>query len=279
VLTDQLFEQWNVDAADLVRIMQGAVGDADLFLGGSLADDLGTEGSDIDLYCFVTEDPPWTGPRVARYGPASIELHVVDVRQAAERVGSLLPLLLAEEPPPPQQWPLLTGGDIRLLHALYRDRRLHSGSGGAEWLRRQTGADLLHIHLALRATITAAALARDVASLVGPEQGWTALYCARLAVESALDAALATCGLVNPNPKWRVLLALQARLTNEAVPNESQLLDGLFPDTRNAEAIGVCLTIASSCLEVVAQDRFLMRFPSVSEAVHGFADKDRGHLR
>jgi Nucleotidyltransferase domain len=274
VLTEQLFEYWNVDQDTLVGAVRDIVGDADLLLGGSLADDLGNEGSDIDVYCFMMKEAPWSGPRLAECANATLELHVVDVRAATRMVGSLLPLVMDENAPPSQEWPLLSGAALRLLHALYRDRRLIAETGSAEWLRWHTGADLLHIHLALRATMTAAALAEDVDLLAGPEQRWSALYCARLAVESALDAALASAGLVNPNPKWRVPLALQAKFVYDAFPDEPELLHGLFPTASQvAEETHACLAIAERCLSIVAQDAFLMRFSSAAAAISEFRSR------
>ncbi|HZB32339.1 MAG TPA: nucleotidyltransferase domain-containing protein [Streptosporangiaceae bacterium] len=274
MLTEQLFEYWNVDQDTLVGTVRDIVGDADLLLGGSLADDLGNEGSDIDVYCFMMKDAPWSGPRLAECGNATLELHVVDIRAATHTAGSLLPLVTDDNPPPSQEWPLLSGGTLRLLHALYRDRRLNAETGSAEWLRRHTGADLLHIHLALRATTTAAALAEDVDLLTAPEQRWSALYCARLAVESALDAALASAGLINPNPKWRVPLALQAKLVDDAFPDEPELLHGLFPTASQVEEeTHACLAIADRCLRIVAKDAFLMRFSSAATAITEFHSK------
>lgn len=269
MLTEQLFEHWNLDPETIVRTAGEQVGAADFLLGGSLADDLGTETSDVDVYCFVAGDPPWTGPRVARCGAVSLELHVVDVQAAARRVGSLLPLVVTDPPPVPERWPFLAGGDLRLLHALYCDRRLHATTGNSEWLRQQTGADLLHVHSALRASLTGVALAEDAEALTGRDHLWTALYCARLAAESGLDAALACAGLVNPNPKWRLPLAARARLVDETFPCEKELVKGLFPTPDGLrESTRRCLETAAECLRRVMRDAFLMRFPIVSESLH-----------
>src|SRR6266536_3614759 len=142
MLTEQLFEQWNFDHEMIVGKVHAVLGPCDIFIGGSLADDLGTSGSDVDLYCI------------------------------------------------------------------------------------------------------------------------------RLAVESALDAALASRGMVNPNSKWRVPLAQRVQLVDPQFPDLETLLGGLFPDPRApGEAVRRCLDTAAHCLRVVTDDGFLASFPIVAEAV------------
>ncbi|HET8681960.1 MAG TPA: hypothetical protein VFM54_08810 [Micromonosporaceae bacterium] len=267
MLTEHLFEQWHIDEEALLDAVRRGAGECDVFLGGSLADDLGNTGSDIDLYCFLdTPEPASVGVGVTECGGARVELHVVGTA-AGSLIPDLTPLVSGSFPGR-AQWPFIPEQFRRVVHALYRDRALaRHPDGPAERLRRRTGADLLHIHNALWATAAVASLAEDAAALTGPDESWSALYCARLAVEAALDAALACHMLVNPNPKWRVPLAFRARLLDQAFPDPQQLLAGLFPDASSfGTAVAACLAATRRCLGVVTADAYLASFDAVPDA-------------
>jgi len=269
MLTEQLFEQWNFDHEMIVGKVHAVLGPCDIFIGGSLADDLGTSGSDVDLYCFLEDAPvDVRRPLVTECGDASLELHVVEVAAAIGQTESLASLVVDAADLPPHQWPLLSPQELRRLHALYRDRGIYRAVGAAESFRRAAAPDLLHLYVALRALLTCVSLAEDVGALVASEERWSALYCSRLAVESALDAALASRGMVNPNSKWRVPLAQRVQLVDPQFPDLETLLGGLFPDPRApGEAVRRCLDTAAHCLRVVTDDGFLASFPIVAEAV------------
>jgi hypothetical protein len=196
-----------------------------------------------------------------------LELHVVTVDAEHARADSLQALIVDDEPPPPQRWPLLSPQRYRQMHALYRDRALRAGEP-SEIARQVLAADLLHVYAALRATLTAGVLIEDLLMFEGPEHISARLYCARLVVENSIDAALAARELVNPNPKWRLLLAQRARFVDSDFPDPDELLAALFPDISDPEkAISGCLSVAGACLDVVASDGILNRFDTVREAV------------
>jgi hypothetical protein len=262
MLTDQVIEQHDLDTAAILAEVHRLLGACEVLLGGSLADDLGTMGSDIDLYCFPDRpDPDVRRPIVTQCAGVTLELHVVDWEALAE--DDLSALIVPSEPPPPSQWPLLSPQHLRQLHALHRDRALRAGPITAD-ARRRSGADLLHIHVGLRAALTVGALADDLEVLDGPENDYARLYCARLAVESAIDAALATLDLVNPNPKWRLLLASRALFLDPLFPDTEELLPALFPRIEEPHRQTInCLEVAVRCLRLVEADGVLRRFPAV----------------
>jgi hypothetical protein len=262
VLTEQVFEQHNIDPIAILAEVHRLLGPCEVLLGGSLADDLGTMGSDIDLYCFPPRsDPQVRRPMVTSCFGTTLELHVVDWEALADE--DLSTLIIPSEPPSPQHWPLLSPQRFRQLHALHRDRALQAGPI-TDRARRRSGADLLHVYVGLRAAITVGALAEDLVVLDGAENDYARLYCARLAVESAMDAALATLDLINPNPKWRLLLASRARFLDSLFPDPEKLLPALFPRVEQPDReLAVCLAAASECLRLVEYDGVLRRFPAV----------------
>jgi hypothetical protein len=268
MMTEQLFEYWNVDQETIAARVVDLVGPCDILLGGSLADDLGGLRSDVDIYCFQSGPPKHREHfQSVRCEQATLEIYTVDIQTAPRMTGDLRPLILEPHPIPPHKWPLLSAHGIRILYALFRDRILRQETNAAEQLRTKVGADLLHICVALRSTSVAVSLAEDAASLTAPDETWCALYCARLAVESALDAALAASGMPHPNPKWRVPLASRAELAGLSIPPVSELLTGLFPKSSPPEdAVTHCLSTAKSCLTAVESDGYLMLFPQVREA-------------
>lgn len=268
MIADQVFELCNVDADAVTDHVTGLIGACDIFLGGSLADDLGTVNSDIDLYCFrMGSEEPDPLPIISPCGDAMLELHVATVDAERAKSDSLQALIVDDDPPPPQLWPLISPQRFRQMHALYRDRALRAGEP-SQTARRALAADLLHIYAALRATLTAGILTEDLLMFQGSEHTTARLYCARLVVENSIDAALAARELVNPNPKWRLLLAKRAQFTDPDFPNPDELLSALFPDISDPEkAISRCLSVAGTCLEIVHSDGILRRFDTVSEAL------------
>lgn len=273
MLTDQLFETWNIDTEMLVRAARSVAPDGDVLFGGSLADDLGTVLSDIDLYHFSPGPAAATStPRVLKLGEVFIELHSVDVDAPGDALPDLRHLLLSDCSAAAENLPLISGRTMRMLYALYCDRRLSGDGKAAESLRRRTGADLLHVHVTLRSVLTATALVDDVRTLNTPEHRYTCLYCARLLAEAALDALLATRGLMHPNPKWRLMLAERAAIGWAAFPRVPELLPALFPHVDDpVEAVAYCVRMARTCLEVVNTDGLLASFPIVPEALAAVA--------
>ena len=266
--TDQLFEQWNTDTSAIMAETIKRIGPCDVFIGGSLADHLGTAGSDVDLYCFrATEAQTSPFPIHTTCGDARLELYIVNVNSAMSGDSSLRSLVTDNPPPAPHRWPLLSPQRFRQMHALYRDCALSAGEASSA-ARVALAPDLLHIYAGLRAILNAGALAEDLLMHDCAERAPTRLYCARLLAESAIDAALSTQELVNPNPKWRLQLASRAGFTDPRFPETDRLLHALFPDISDAEkAIAQCLAIAADCLHLVVAEGSLRRFPSVGESL------------
>jgi hypothetical protein len=275
MLTSQLFEQWDIDTGVLVDVVAEIVGPCDIYLGGSLADDLGNSGSDIDLYCFLREGAPVPPrPPTVHCGGAAIDLVIAGGAYSPAERESLLPLLLGPAEAPEDQLPLLSPGLFRQLYALYRDRKL-AGQGWAEVPRQRFGADLLHLYLAMRSTLATAALAEDLLALRSSGHLPAATYSARLACEYAIDAALASEGFVTVNPKWRVALLEQARMQC-AMPDAELTQAGLFPDPRNGlDALRNCLEAASVHLEHALANPMLARLHVVRGAAQLVADSGR----
>jgi hypothetical protein len=271
VLTGLLFEQWGVDTGWVAGIARDAVGPWDFFLGGSLADDLGSVTSDIDVYCFTRGVPAGRRTVSGGAGRPVVELHVVDVAPETRTSDSLVPLVTSAVPLPPAEWPVLTGTAFRALHALQRDRVLSIEDGAAEAMRAALGADILPLYVALRASVAAVALLGEAASRPAAESPWHALYRARAGVESAVDAALAAGGTVCPNPKLRLTLARRAGLLAEdggPVTPES-----LFPDPRAArDSLVACARTASALLTIVREDAYMARFPAIATAADDVDD-------
>lgn len=258
-MTSQLLELWGVDDGALVDTARKAVGSCDVYLGGSLADDVGTITSDIDLYCFV--DRQSTAARVpsivTRTRGTVIECHIVFAHDYLQYGESFKDILTG--PDDPARMPYPSPADLRCMHALYRDRALASGSS-AESVRRNTASDLTHIYVALRSAISCESSAEDALAMLDVGEYWNALYSARLVAEFALDTALAVAGEFNPNPKWRMSLAERARFNGTLPYDIEGLVPGLFPNPLGrADAFGAVLALAQGCL-LAASDSLLRTF-------------------
>jgi hypothetical protein len=216
-----------MDAERLSAAARDQLGECDIFLGGSLVDDLGGTASDIDLYCFLPSGQPRPAHAAIGLGTVVVELHAVPVDEYAHYPHSLVRLLSGPPAPGGIDLPLPGNGDLRLMHALWRDHVLTPGRL-AESIRVTTGADLLPLYVMVRAITSAASLVLDAINHLDARDGWAALHCARLAAEAGCDAVLASAGVYNPNPKWRISLLHRTELATRAGA-DSDLLDALFP--------------------------------------------------
>lgn len=281
MITQDIFEIWNIDTDLITDEVIRLVGPCDIFLGGSLADDLGTMKSDIDVYCFREDgNTTTTFPVISRVGDVILEIYTVNVNAEFSEYESLKPLIVEDVPPAPQRWPLLSPQRFRQMHALYRNRGLKEGKC-SDFARHILAADLLHIYVALRAMLSVGTLTEDLSTLTDPENAAARLYCARMIVENSIDAALATRELVNPNPKWRLRLARKARFIDSQFPDSEFLLSGLFPAAGDIErAVGMCLQVSDKCLDMVRGDGILTRFEAVmvaADLLHSAAGDAKGN--
>lgn len=266
MLTAQLLEFWGVDDAALVDCARHTVGPCDVYVGGSLADDVGTITSDVDLYCFVADaSTAPSEPVVAtRCGAVGVECHVV-VGPAYAGFPESLAVLLTDPERAAVRTPYPSPAALRCMHALYRDRALAPGPV-AEAVRRATAADLTHLYVGLRSVISSAASAEDALAMVSMGEYWTALYGTRLVAEFALDAALAAGGRTNPNSKWRMALAERAILAGDLPYDMDGLVPGLFPSPLGiGDPFGDAVALARGCLDVAAEG-MLSTFPQLHHA-------------
>ncbi|NEC19619.1 nucleotidyltransferase domain-containing protein [Streptomyces parvus] len=266
MLTSQLFEQWNIDTELAIKTVQQAVGPCDIFLGGSLADDLGNEASDVDLFAFLPEGASSTQNQlVLPCGGATLDITMVSGDATPGPRENLKSLLLAESDIGEAEVPLLSPRVFKQLHALYRDRSL-TKSDTSERVRQRYAADLLHVYMAVRSILACAALADDL--IASPDQdSKAALYSARIAAEYAIDAALASEGLLTSNPKLRHSLLDRARLAND-LPDDGLVQVGLFPDPSTGRlAVSKCLASALAFLHYAGEGHMVSRFTLVQHSI------------
>jgi hypothetical protein len=270
--TDHLFELWCLDPERLSRAARTQLGDCDIFLGGSLVDDLGGTASDVDLYCFLPPGRVRPAHGAIAIGTTLVELHAVRVDDYVAYPHSLVRLLSESAAPGGLDLPLPSNGDLRLMHALWRDHGLARGEL-AESVRVATGADLLHLYVMVRALSSAASLVHDAINHLDAGDGWAALHCARLAAEAGCDAVLASTGVYNPNPKWRISLLHRARLGKLAGREDLRLLDALFPrpEPTPQQAATGCVSALRTSLELVRTYPLVSAFPAVAELEKGLA--------
>lgn len=264
--TDHLFELWCLDAGRLSRAARAHLGQCDVFLGGSLVDDLGGTASDVDLYCFLPPGQPRPAHGAIAMGTVVVELHAVPVDEYLDYPHSLVRLLSGPPAPGGLDLPLPSNGDLRLMHALWRDHGLTRG-GLAESVRAATGADLLHLYVMVRAITSAASLVLDAINHLDARDGWAALHCARLAAEAGCDAVLASFGVYNPNPKWRISLLHRSRLATPAGREDFHPLDALFPrpEPTPEEAAARCVRTLWTSLAQVRTYPLVSAFPAVND--------------
>jgi len=264
VLTTQLLEFWGVDEAALVDVARRTVGPCDVYIGGSLADDVGTITSDVDLYCFVAGGEAPVAPAPARVGAAGVECHVVRVADYSDFPESLS-VLLTDPDRAALRTPYPSPAALRCMHTLYRDRALAPGPL-SDAVRRETAADLTHLYVGLRSVISCAASAEDVIAMLSMGEYWTALYGTRLVAEFALDAALAVGGHVNPNTKWRMSLAERAIVAGDLPYDMDGLVPGLFPSPLgDGDPFTAAVALARGCLAYAA-DGMVPAFPQLATA-------------
>ena len=265
MITDHLFEEWNIDAGILEAAAKNVFGECDVYLGGSCSDDLAGRNSDIDLYCFTPRSQNELRAQAIGFGDVLVEFHPISQVDYVNYNHSLHPLLSAPKPPEGLNIPLPTTSDLRCMHALWRDRAIRRGPY-SESGRRSTGADILHLYVSLRSIVTASNLLKDASCLVEDGDFWAALYCVRLCAESMSDAVMASVGYYNPNAKWRVSLLQRAfqdvRLSRE---DPRPLLEALFPNPTPDLSFSVCVCAIETSLGILQRDLTLVHARSAIE--------------
>ncbi|MEV5533679.1 nucleotidyltransferase domain-containing protein [Streptomyces prunicolor] len=203
MLTSQLFELWGIDDEILLHSCQDHGSGSAVVLGGSLADNMGTPVSDIDVYCFSDATRPDGQHAFRRLNERVVHIHTVNRTTLGSLGGPLWQLL--DEPQCLDGVPVLPPTTLSDLHALQAGRALYD-DGTLEQLRVDSGSDLLGSYLVLRNLVRTRRLLQRLKD--GP--GAPAKVCVRGVLEATTDTCLAAIGLVNPNPKWRVELLSRA---------------------------------------------------------------------
>jgi hypothetical protein len=272
MLTDALLEEWQMDRDLIASQAIDELGECDVYLGGSLCDDLGELTSDIDLYCFSRDLPTSVRSWSSANAVPTVHAHTIHVGDETERLVNLTPLVVSMDPVALSDLPIMTGEIFRSMHALFCNQRLARGLGAGEDFRSRTGADALPVYVALRAVHTAQQAIDHVTRRGGRavEPSFEAIYRVRVGVEAALDAAVASRGLVNPNPRFRIALAQRAGLLSLGSATRSDVLSALFPDFRRGAAqIEEAAQCARELLEIVYEDAFLSAKIGSNTAVAG----------
>jgi hypothetical protein len=251
---NHILEAANVDTDTLTARARAAGCRGALVVGGSLADGLGTELSDVDLVAFEpSADGPDDGQRVAisrhQWGRLTVDLHRVAVPTLVRICAPYREHLLAA---PDRPLPRLPYEILVLLHAIHAGLPIAEQPRVAE-LADTVGADLFPALLGLRALGSFLHHYRDGRQLRALLLTRPALAAGRGAAEAAADAALALSGRVNPNPKWRVLLLENAaRDPRSDLLAWSDLLDVIM-DPASAGDAGAVLAIAAGAAGAVAE--------------------------
>jgi hypothetical protein len=204
---NHILEAADVDVTDLLAVAAREDCRGPLVVGGSLADGLGSELSDVDMTCFEPSSDGFDDRQIVsitshRLGPLCVDLHRVSAPALTAICAPYREHCLSAPQRPLGRIPY----DILvLLHAL------HSGIPVAEAdqlnrLADAVGADLYPTILGLRALGEFLSRLKDGRQLATLQLTRPALAVARMAAEATADACLALSGRTNPNPKWRVLL-------------------------------------------------------------------------
>ena len=200
MILDEVVERSGCDVDALHAAALAMVGDVPMVVGGSLADDLGHPGSDVDVYCFVDHVGP--APPCSAATPALLDLHLTPP-ELIDEAAALGHALLSD----PAAYDLtgMSESVLGALHALALGTALHREDEIAR-LRLHARADLVSFHLASAALDAFAWLAVEAVALMGETDEVTELAMLVRAAEAAIDAALGAAGQACPNPKWRFAL-------------------------------------------------------------------------
>jgi hypothetical protein len=248
MLTNQLFELWGIDDRILLHTCQDDGLGSAVVLGGSLADNMGTPGSDIDLYCFSDATQPADQHTFLRLNERVVHVHAVDLTRL-RALGSLLWQML-DESQDLVRVPVVSPTTLSDLHALNAGRALHD-DGSLEQLRVDSGSDLLGSYLLLRNLVRTRELLQRVRYDADvPTKVWV-----RGLSESTTDSYLAAIGLVNPNPKWRIELLSRAPSSRPDARWTSAMVESLRDGAAEFPAgLPGLLAVAEECLVDVFEE-------------------------
>ncbi|HEX2051666.1 MAG TPA: hypothetical protein VHJ34_13695 [Actinomycetota bacterium] len=244
---DELLEETATDAFELAALAAAAAPDGALLIGGSAADALATPHSDIDVFCF-TDDASDAASTFVQAPGVTVHLHFVSGASLRESGDALRALATSRSPSVVP--PALPYEHLAALHALDRGIVLRDDAG-LDVLRTAAGSDLTSLYVMLRSLYACRAFASDAVGMLEADAHWAALSVARRAGESALDAALAAAGYVNPNPKWRASLAVISVLRGEVSFSADDVRLTLFPDA--SDPVGAVRALAASWAGVMTK--------------------------
>jgi len=195
------------------------IGDSQGLLAvGSIAEQLGTPSSDLDL--LVLTDTPWDrdgAPAMVMEWEASretvtykngveINLELVtreDLRRALNAFLEVGPLLFDERGL--SSMPIIGMAERHLLHRLRSGWPLRGEAIVERW-RDEFLVVLYPFYLALLHFVGFNEMREDAAALEGPDDGSFAI-AARMTAAEGLSCLLALQGVTNPKPKWVMRLA------------------------------------------------------------------------
>lgn len=213
--TDDLFEQWGIDAELLAEVVFGDEPAELAVIGGSLADDLGTASSDVDVFVVSKRFASWpfqavsSGLRVGEltHRRVGVHVHVIPADDVVLAGHDLMRLLNAG--PVLRRLGDYTPQQLAVLHALRAGLPI-AGQPGLARVQTDSACDLLPLVLALRALLSFHAFTRERDELTAAADQWSAAAANRARTEAAVDALLAVLRYANPNPKWRLQLVQRA---------------------------------------------------------------------
>jgi hypothetical protein len=114
----------------------------------------------------------------------------------------------------------------------------------------------------------------DVEALKGSTDPWPTLIAARHCAEAALDLSLAHTGFSNPNPKWRLSLALHAILVGSLEITPDAVVEAMLPDTGSpADSCARCVEFAHSRLRAAGGDPLIRSYPQYAAAADLFSGR------
>lgn len=213
---DDLFEHWGIDGDSIADAVFDARPKRELVVvGGSLADELGSTRSDVDVHVITDALDTWplrpitSSLLVGEFTSKGVAIHVHVVAERDVHVAGHDLLRLLADSSVIRRLGDYSRQQIALLHALRAGIAI-AGRDVLPRIQTDSACDLLPLMLALRALLSFNAFESDRDELLARGDTWGATAASRLRAEAAVDALLATLDYANPNPKWRIPLLRRA---------------------------------------------------------------------
>lgn len=205
-MENQLLSKYGLTVKDVLNIIRPAKNDI-VYMGGSIAEGFGNEGSDLDIY-VVTEfndgyqDKSVPFKELADGKEYTFMGHAILISSFYIRKTILIKKIEEiDEKVKKKQIMNLSSKSIEFYHRILRGIPLFNHSGFHD-IKKELDSEIFIKNLSLNRLVYSENRHNDAIGALNSGDYWTAYISSKICLEKSLDALLIAKGDTNPSDKW-----------------------------------------------------------------------------